>query len=69
MILISLIVALLFLGAFIWAIKSGQFDDSYGPSVRVLFEQESSFDHQSQITPESDKDKLFCKTLHLKNKK
>lgn len=33
---ISLIVALVFLGAFIWSVKSGQFDDSYGSSVRLL---------------------------------
>lgn len=34
----SLIVALGFLGAFIWSVKSGQFDDDYTPSVRMLFE-------------------------------
>ncbi len=34
----SLFVALLFLVAFIWATKKGQFDDSYTPSVRILFE-------------------------------
>lgn len=36
----SLLVALAFLGAFFWAVKSGQFDDSYTPSVRILFEDE-----------------------------
>ena len=29
-----------FLGAFIWAIRSGQFDDDYTPSVRMLFDDE-----------------------------
>lgn len=40
LITISIIVALLFLYAFIKAVKQGQFDDSYTPSVRVLFDDE-----------------------------
>lgn len=39
LILISLIVALGFLGAFFWAVKSGQYDDEYTPSVRILFDE------------------------------
>jgi cbb3-type cytochrome oxidase maturation protein len=27
-----------FLLAFIWAVKSGQYDDQYTPSVRILFD-------------------------------
>lgn len=34
----SLFVATGFLIAFIWAVKSGQFDDKYTPSIRFLFE-------------------------------
>lgn len=37
---ISIIVAVGFFIAFIVAVKSGQFDDSYTPSVRMLFEDE-----------------------------
>ena len=37
---ISLLVALTFLGAFLWAVRSGQYDDDYTPSVRMLFEEE-----------------------------
>lgn len=29
-----------FLISFIWAIKNGQYDDTYSPSVRMLFEDE-----------------------------
>jgi cbb3-type cytochrome oxidase maturation protein len=36
----SAIVALIFFVAFIVAVKSGQYDDSYTPSVRMLFEDE-----------------------------
>ena len=37
---ISIIVAVGFFIAFISAVKSGQYDDSYTPSVRMLFEDE-----------------------------
>lgn len=37
---ISIVVALTFLYIFIRAVKSGQFDDDYTPSVRMLFEDE-----------------------------
>lgn len=36
----SVLVALIFLGAFIWGTKSGQFEDGYTPSVRMLFDNE-----------------------------
>ncbi len=32
----STIVALVFLGAFVWAIRTGQFDDDRSPAVRIL---------------------------------
>jgi cbb3-type cytochrome oxidase maturation protein len=37
---ISLTVALFFLGSFIWAVRSGQYEDNYTPSVRMLFDDE-----------------------------
>jgi cbb3-type cytochrome oxidase maturation protein len=38
LITISLTIALLFLGVFLWSMKSGQYDDTYTPSVRMLFD-------------------------------
>lgn len=38
LILISLCLALVFLWAFFWAVKNGQFDDTETPSRRILFE-------------------------------
>jgi cbb3-type cytochrome oxidase maturation protein len=38
LILASLAVALLFLLAFIWAVRSGQYEDTFTPSLRVLAE-------------------------------
>lgn len=37
---ISIIVAILFFIAFIYSVKSGQYDDVYTPSVRMLFDDE-----------------------------
>jgi cbb3-type cytochrome oxidase maturation protein len=37
---ISIVVAVIFFMAFIVAVRSGQYDDSYTPSVRMLFEDE-----------------------------
>ncbi|MFD2512482.1 cbb3-type cytochrome oxidase assembly protein CcoS [Pontibacter locisalis] len=42
MIAISISVAALFLGAFLWAVRSGQYDDDYTPSVRMLFDNDNS---------------------------
>lgn len=39
---ISLSVAGVFLLAFIWAMRKGQYEDAYTPSVRILFEDEPS---------------------------
>lgn len=36
----SMLLALVFLGAFFWAQRSGQNDDLYTPSVRILLEDE-----------------------------
>lgn len=38
MLIVSLLIALIFLGLYLWASKTGQFDDDYTPSVRMLFE-------------------------------
>ena len=37
----SLLIALVFLIGFIWSVKSGQFDDTEGPAVRMLLDDKS----------------------------
>ena len=44
---VSLFAALIFLGAFIWAVKSGQFDDNKTPSIRMLFDDETPEDEET----------------------
>ncbi|SHG72102.1 cytochrome oxidase maturation protein, cbb3-type [Chryseolinea serpens] len=48
---ISLVIAVGFLLSFLWSMKSGQFDDTYSPSVRMLFEDKPEPEHQPE--PES----------------
>ena len=40
LILASLTVALLFLAGFIWAVTSGQYEDTCTPAMRILTEEE-----------------------------
>lgn len=41
LIILSLIVALGFLVSFFWAVRSGQYDDDYTPSIRILFDDKN----------------------------
>ena len=49
LILASLMVAIGFLFAFLWAVRNGQFEDKYTPKVRILFDAENN-------TSENDSD-------------
>ncbi len=40
LILASLAVALMFLAGFVWAVRSGQYEDTTTPSMRVLAEDD-----------------------------
>jgi len=41
LIIISLVIAIGFLVAFLWSVKSGQYEDDYTPSIRMLFDDET----------------------------
>jgi cbb3-type cytochrome oxidase maturation protein len=52
LILASLGMALAFLFGFMWAVNSGQFEDTVTPSMRILTEEENPLritNHRSQI--------------------
>ena len=38
---ISLIVAVIFLGGFIWSVRQDQFDDNRGAAMRMLFDNDT----------------------------
>lgn len=49
LIAIGIIVAGGFLAAFIWAVKSGQYDDTYSPAVRMLFDDSKPVESEDTI--------------------
>lgn len=58
LIIIGILVASVFLIAFIWAVKTGQFDDTYTPSVRMLFDdnpEETNKKNSTEVPPTSEK--------------
>jgi cbb3-type cytochrome oxidase maturation protein len=55
LVIIGVVVAGLFLAAFIWSVKSGQYEDSYSPSVRILFDDHKKTDHSESKSTETDK--------------
>ncbi|WKK79248.1 cbb3-type cytochrome oxidase assembly protein CcoS [Marivirga arenosa] len=54
LIIVSLFVASGFLAAFIWAVKSGQFDDASTPSYRMLWDDATT---QKKINKQSSNHK------------
>jgi cbb3-type cytochrome oxidase maturation protein len=52
---VSIFVAVCFFIAFIVAVKSGQYDDDYTPSVRILFDDETKINPQNNIPPIEEK--------------
>jgi cbb3-type cytochrome oxidase maturation protein len=63
LIIIGILVASVFLVAFIWAVRSGQFDDSYTPSVRILFDDPvSSKENQSDLQKDKPQEKQSIKS-------
>ena len=49
---VSLFAALIFLGAFIWAVRNGQFDDQETPARRILFDDEVPEEKESDSSIE-----------------
>ncbi len=45
---VSLLAALVFLFLFVWAVKKGQYDDIYTPSVRILFDDDVILSNDQQ---------------------
>lgn len=60
---VSMLVAGGFLVGFLWAVKKGQYDDSYSPSVRILF------DDQEKETQKKEKEQQLEKETTKKNHK
>ena len=59
LILASLALALLFLGGFVWAVRSGQFEDTCTPSMRVLTDEQGGKDRPPGKPREDRKESNF----------
>lgn len=62
---VSLLAALIFLAAFIWAVRTGQFDDNETPAMRMLFDDESPSGNEKitvRPNPVDEKEKINEKT-------
>ncbi|HEY9168839.1 MAG TPA: cbb3-type cytochrome oxidase assembly protein CcoS [Lutibacter sp.] len=55
---VSIVVALIFFFAFIKSVKSGQYDDTYTPSVRMLFDDELVIDKKKDEKALKENQKL-----------
>jgi cbb3-type cytochrome oxidase maturation protein len=50
----ALFVELIFLGAFVWAVRSGQFDDTASPAMRMLHDTRGD-NHEEKKSDSSEK--------------
>lgn len=54
----SLIIATGFVLAFVWAIRSGQYDDRYTPSIRVLFDDDKPASVKNGATSDASQNRI-----------
>ncbi len=47
---VSLLAALIALGAFIWAVRNGQFDDDETPAIRILFDDDEKDKEEVEVS-------------------
>lgn len=50
LILASLLVGLVFLAAFVWSVRAGQYDDTITPSLRILTDEPQTKTRESKKT-------------------
>lgn len=61
LVFVAIIMAGAFLVAFIWAVRSGQYEDTYTPSVRILFDDPEKVEKEKVIGKE---EKVIRKKSH-----
>ncbi len=57
---VSLFAALIFLGAFIWAVRSGQYDDNETPSMRILFDDDNETETKEDVNERKEHGNTSC---------
>jgi len=64
---VSLLAALVFLALFIRAVKTGQFEDTYTPSVRILFDDDEIYKQKEEEENDEKKKEKETKNIETKN--
>ena len=54
LLIVSISVAALFLAAFIWSVKNGQYEDEVSPPVRILFDDATITSGKTNGSKEAD---------------
>lgn len=52
---LSIVTAAVFLCGFIWAVRSGQYEDTCTPSMRLLMDEEDTKSNEQDSTPSKHK--------------
>jgi cbb3-type cytochrome oxidase maturation protein len=58
LILASLAVGLVFVGAFVWSVRSGQYEDTLTPSMRMLHDDAATQIHSQPAGDLKEQDKI-----------
>jgi cbb3-type cytochrome oxidase maturation protein len=74
LILASLAIAGVFLGAYLWAVRAGQFDDTSTPALRMLADEATNTALPVSVRPAAnrsqvlngDRPRLLARTAHLR---
>ncbi len=66
LILASLALALSFLAGFIWAVRSGQFDDTYTPSMRILGDDPANAPASSPPSAKLNAKPSYCGNVQIR---
>lgn len=56
LVICSLVVALGFLAAFFWSVKTNQYEDTYTPSIRILFDDAEFSQQQKENSKKTKQD-------------
>jgi len=62
LVFVAIVMAGAFLVAFIWSVKSGQYEDTYTPSVRILFDDPTIAPEVKADSTKESKDKIEKKS-------
>lgn len=60
LITISVTIAVVFLAVFYWNMKNGQYDDTYTPSVRMLFDDKPAAQPEKNTPEKTDKNQVHA---------